>query len=174
MWTNGPRQRSAKITVPKGRLALCSALACYTVACGGPVSHAPIIERYRAAECIPFSPSPRVSPHTREWDTVLTLSGGSRVIVSGAQMPGGRIDVRYLTTDRVSVAANAGDYVYPSDVRINRPSDLLYVKASGLAGGIWQQTWLFEYDLRGHQLVARQQVADDALPAQCRELSSRQ
>jgi hypothetical protein len=67
------------------------------------------------------------------------------------------------------VAANAGDYVYPSDVRINTPDDLLYVKASGLAGGIRHQTWLFEYDLRGPRLVARQEVVDEALPAECPE-----
>jgi hypothetical protein len=72
-------------------------------------------------------------------------------------------------THRVSVAANAGDYVYPGDVRMNAQGNLLYVKASGLAGGIWQQTWLFEYDLRAERLVARQQVVDDALPCECPE-----
>jgi hypothetical protein len=92
-------------------------------------------------------------------------------MVSGAQVPGGRINVRYLTTGRESVAANAGDYVYPSDVRLNAQNDLLYVKASGLAGGLRQETWLFEYDLRGQRLVERRQVVNDTLPAECPELS---
>ena len=100
---------------------------------------------------------------------MLTLSDGSKVIVSGAQVPGGLIAVRYPTTGRVSVAASAGDYVYPSDVRMNAQGNLLYVKASGIAAGIWQETWLFEYDLRTERLVTRQQVVDDALPAECPE-----
>jgi len=108
-------------------------------------------------------------PHVRQWETTLKLSNRSEVIVSGAQSVGGRINVRYPPSDRLAVAANAGDYVYPSDVRINAQNDLLYVKASGLAGGVRHQTWLFEYDLRGQRLAARQEVVDDALPAECSE-----
>ncbi len=93
-------------------------------------------------------------------------------MVSGAQIPGGRISVRYLTTGRESVAANAGDYVYPSDLRLNAQDDLLYVKASGLAGGIRQETWLFKYDLHGQRLVERRQVVNDSLPAECPDLST--
>src|ERR1039458_1385734 len=144
-------QDALKIPAPKGRnltltenaaspfhaepRQLCAAIALCTAACRGPVSEAPIIDQYKAAACIPFSPNPKVSPpHTREWETPLTLSDGLKVTVSGAQIPGGRIHVRYLTTGRESVAADAGDYVYPSDVRLNAQVDLLYVKASGLAG----------------------------------------
>jgi hypothetical protein len=151
---------------------LCAAIALCTAACRGPVSEAPIIDQYKAAACIPFSANPKViPPHTREWETPLTLSDGLRVTVSGAQIPGGRIHVRYLTTGRESAAADAGDYVYPSDVRLNAQDDLLYVKASGLAGGIRQETWLFKYDLRGQRLVERRQVVNDALPAECAEVS---
>jgi hypothetical protein len=152
-------------------MVLCVAIVCCTAACHGPVSNAAIIEKYRAAACIPFSENPRVSPHTREWDTALTLSDGLTVAVTGAQFPGGSINVRYLAAGRESVAVNAGDYVYPSDVRLNAQNDLLYVKASGLAGGISQETWLFEYDLRGQRLVERRQVVNDVLPAECPELS---
>ena len=151
-------------------IVLCAAIACGMDACRRPVSHDAIIDHYTGAECIPFSASPGVSPHTREWDTELTLSDGLKVRVRGAQMPGGRINVRYLTTGRELGAANAGDYVYPSDVRLNAQDGLLYVKASGLAGGIWHETWLFEYDLRRQRLVTRRQVMNDALPAECPEL----
>jgi hypothetical protein len=41
-------------------------------------------------------------------------------------MPGGRIDVKYLSDGKESVAADTGDYIYPADVRFD----------------------LFEYDLR--------------------------
>jgi hypothetical protein len=151
--------------------ALCTAIVCLGAACRGPVSHAPIIEHYRAAACIPFSVNPKATLHTREWDTDLALKDGSKVIVTGAQMPGGRINVRYPTSGRESVAADAGDYVYPSDVRLNAQKDRLYVKASGLAAGIWQETWLFEYDLHSQKLVDRRKVANEALPAECPELS---
>lgn len=156
---------------PVWRLTLSLAIACCTVACDRPASKDPIIDRYKVAACIsPSTSQAAVGPHTREWDTELTLNNGSRVIVRGAQMPGGRINVRYIATGREMEAANAGDYVYPSDVRLNAQNDLLYVKASGLAAGIWSETWLFEYDLRGQRLVARRHVLNDALPPNCIEL----
>jgi hypothetical protein len=60
------------------------------------------------------------------------------------------------------VAADAEDYVYPSDVRVSNQNDLLYIKASGLAGGVNHETWLFEYDLRNQHLVTRERVSDEA------------
>lgn len=82
---------------------------------------------------------------------------------------GGRITARYVTTGRELEAANAGDYVYPRDVRFNAQTNLLFVKASGLAGGITHETWLFEYDLIGQRLIERRRVADSALPTECPE-----
>jgi hypothetical protein len=90
-------------------------------------------------------------------------------MVVGYQMPGGRITARYVTTGRELEATNAGDYVYPSDVRFNAQTNLLFVKSSGLAGGITHETWLFEYDLLGQRLIERRRVADGALPTECPE-----
>jgi len=84
-------------------------------------------------------------------------------------MPGGRITVRNLRTGRESEAANAGDYIYPSDVRFNAQTNLLLVKASGLAAGIHHETWLFEYDLLSQHLVERRRVEDTALSTECPE-----
>ncbi len=152
------------------RIAFCAAVLFCTHACHRPISRDPIIDKYRAAACIPVSANVKTAgPHTREWDTALTLKDGSKVVVQGAQRPGGRITVRYLATDRESEAANAGDYVYPSDVRLDAQHDLLYVKASGLAAGIWSETWLFEYDLRAQRQLARRLVANDVLPPECPE-----
>jgi hypothetical protein len=127
----------------------------------------PIIAKYRAAVCVPFSSHPVVQPHTREWRATLSMRDGSQVIVAGAQVPGGIVGLFYPATGQKFVAANAGDYVYPSDVRVNAQNDLLYVKATGLAGGIWQRTYLFEYDLRQQRLLTRRRVKDDALPEEC-------
>lgn len=112
-------------------------------------------------------------PHTREWNTSLTLPDGSKVVVSGTQSPGGRISVYYTNSGRKVVAADAGDYVYPSDVRLNAQDHLLYVKATGVAGGIRQETVIFAYDLLAQHLVARQEVTNDTLPAECQENSRR-
>lgn len=50
------------------------------------------------------------------------------VMVLGYQMPGGRVTVRYLRTGRELEAANAGDYVYPSDVRFNPQTNLCLLR----------------------------------------------
>ena len=61
----------------------CTAIAACE-ACRGPVSKDPIIEQYRRAACVPADETHQ----TREWDTTLTLRNGSKVVVTGAQMPG--------------------------------------------------------------------------------------
>ena len=127
----------------------------------------PIVARYQAAICIPFASHRVVKPRTREWNTTLSLRDGSQVLVSGLQLPGGWIEVSYPATGQKFVAAKAGDYVHPTDVRINPQNDILYVKATGLVGGIWQRTYLFAYDLRKHRLLTRRRVKDSALPEAC-------
>jgi hypothetical protein len=152
------------------KIIFCFMIACCTVGCDRPLSHGPIIDGYKAALCIPVSANRKVrGPHTREWETPVTLSDGSKVMVVGYQMPGGRITARYLTTGRELEVANAGDYVYPADVRFNGQTNLLFVKASGLAGGINHETSLFEYDLLSQRLIERRRVSDNTLPRECRE-----
>ena len=156
-------------TIVSWAVVLWASIYCAT-GCGGPVADAPIIRNYTAATCIPVSVDRTVGADTRQWDTTLTLRNGSTVVVSGTQMPGGRIEVQDVATGRRSIAADAGDYVYPSDVRVDHRREHLYVKASGLAGGIQHQTWLFDYDLRARGAVARLQVLDGALPPECPEV----
>ena len=103
--------------------------------------------------------------NSRQWDTTLTFSDNEKVLVRGTQSPGGRIDVIY-PSGQDFVAADAGDYVYPSDVRIDVRNDLLYVKCDGLAI-FRRETWLFEYDLVHQQLLKRQRVVPGVLPAEC-------
>jgi len=43
----------------------------------------------------------------------------------------------------------------------------LIVKATGLAGGIWHQTWLFEYDLDARRELAKVLVDRGVLPSEC-------
>ena len=140
--------------------------------CRTAVSHSALVERYKAATCIPVSQD--ASPdHSGEWRTTLTLTDRSKVIVARMQCLGGRITVNYADSGRSVVAANAGDYIYPSDVRLDQPPhDFLYVKASGLGAGIWQETWLFEFDLRSQKLLEREKIAEHVLPAECRAVTT--
>jgi hypothetical protein len=126
----------------------------------------PIVARYQAATCLPFLSLPVGRPFYHQWKTTLSLRNGSQVTVSGAHMPDGRIDVFYPATGQTFVAT-PGDYVYPNRVRVDAQKDLLYVEASGLAGGSLQRTYLFEYDLRRHRLLARRRVPDSVLFKYC-------
>jgi hypothetical protein len=142
-------------------------LACWMTACEVSDPGDPVIKSYEAATCVPLSAHRQIKPRTREWQSSFTLHDGSEVVVSGAQAPGGRIAVTYPASHRQVFAADPGDYVYPSDVRLDARNDRLFVKANGLAGGISDQTWLFEYDLDRQQLVRRERVKPDLLSAEC-------
>jgi hypothetical protein len=140
-------------------------------ACTYPTSNSPIIVKYRAAECIPFSVHPRIQPRTREWDYNITLSDGVKVEIEGAQSPGGRVAAFYGIKREYAAAADPGDYIYPSDIRLNRRDELLYVKAYGSAGGFATQTWLFEYDLRQRAIIKRLRVTNGVLQAECTDIA---
>jgi len=85
-------------------------------------------------------------------------------------MPGGRIDLRYTPDGQEVVAANAGDYIYPSDVRVDHRGERLYIKASGQPAAFGgPQTWLFEFDLGQRRRTARVRVDPTVLPQECPE-----
>jgi hypothetical protein len=74
---------------------------------------------------------------------------------------------------RVYTAARPGDYIYPKDVRFDAREELLYVKADGLAGGMYRETLLFEYDLRSQRLLAHGRVDNNILPRSARTQRNR-
>ncbi len=162
---SGPRWMSR--TLGLLQIILCIGTDFGPTGCALPVSRAPAISRYQAAACVPLSSNPTVVPRTREWDSEIPLPEGLKVVIHGAQLPGGRITAFYPATGRELVVADAGDYVYPSDVRIDTHNGILYVKAHGLAGGISEQTWLFEYDLRRQYLLSRLEVKNGTLSSEC-------
>jgi hypothetical protein len=90
-----------------------------------------------------------------------------KVVVTGFDAAGGVVVLRDAASGKSWTAINPGDYVYPTDIRIDSQRDYLYVRASGLAGGIQQQTWLFEYDLDRRQLLRKERVNEKSLPAIC-------
>jgi hypothetical protein len=112
-------------------------------------------------------------PPARAWSDEAVLADGSRVRVVGVQWTGGRIDVEFEGEHVVRTAAKSGDYIYPSDVRIDHATDHLFVKTSGISA--WRDephTWLFEYDLRGRKEVNSVRVDPTSLPQECPDRSS--
>jgi hypothetical protein len=156
--------------MPQLRSVAFVVLACCAGACVPTISNGPIITKYGAAACIPFSAIEHSTPHVRQWDTPLTLRDGALVVVKGFNSPSGRITVSYPATSRVIVAADPNDYIYPSDVRLDAQNELLYVKAQGLAVLDGEQTWLFEFDLRRQRITERTRVRNDIPPMECPEL----
>lgn len=126
-----------------------------------------IIDAYRRADCVVPIIAPGIEPPTRGWDTTITIPDGSKATIEGADKVGGNIFVRYEPGGRLQAVVQPGDYIYPSDVRLNPSLGRLYVKASGLAGGISQETWLYEYDLQKRKQVRKRRVHPAVLPQEC-------
>jgi hypothetical protein len=135
-------------------------------ACQRPARSGDLIDRYTHAECIPWRVAPDIATETRSWDYTVQLQNGESAHISGYRMPGGRIDVEYGART-TATAANAGDYIPPADVRIDRQHERLYVKADGSAGGWRPETWLFDYDLRQRRENGRLLVDPRVLPPEC-------
>ena len=144
-------------------LSLSGVAALSDAACAHAIRTGPLIDRYIQAECVPLKAQPG-----RAWDHTLTLDDAMQVHIAGAQVPGGRIAVRFQPEGLETVAANAGDYIYPSDVRFESAANRLYVRADGRPAAFGgPQTWLFEYDLRRRQRTGRVRVALGTLPQVC-------
>src|SRR5262249_24562065 len=120
---------------------------CLASACAVPRRQHPVIDRYKTAACLPLLAESRVQPSVREWDAPVRTASGTELVISGYQAVGGAVVARDKRTGATHVVANAGDYVYPADVRTSSDFTRVYVKAAGLAGGLSEETWLFEYDL---------------------------
>jgi hypothetical protein len=148
-------------------VALISLLLLTVLSCQRPARSGRLIEMYRNADCVTPSFAKGVQPPTRGWDATITIIGGSKATIQGVDMVSGTIDIRYEPDGPSLEAVDPGDYIYPSDVRVNASRDRLYVKAQGSAAGIWEETWLYEYDLRNRKQAAKQLVHPDVLPAEC-------
>jgi hypothetical protein len=136
------------------------------VGCDQIVRTGAIIDQYSRAECVPVT-NGSGSP-ARTWDSTLQTHEVNSIQVYGRAVPGGLIYVKYLSDGKDEVVANAGDYIYPADVRFDRASGHLYVKAAGVTAAFSNpQTWLFEYDLLQRRPILRVRVDPNVLPPEC-------
>ena len=153
-----------------GRRRLVVLLVCMAVvacSCARPIRSGALLDAYRAAACVVPTLAEGVDPPTRGWDSTIVMAGGSKVTIRGAELGWGEITVQYEPDGRNVVAVDPGDYIAPNDVRLNDQRDRLYVKASGAAAGIWEETWLYEYDLIEQRPLRKNRVHPEALPPEC-------
>jgi hypothetical protein len=139
--------------------------------CDRPIRSGGLLDAYRAAACVMPTFAKGVDPPTRGWDSTIVIAGGSKVTIRGAQLGWGEIAIQYEPDGRKVVAVDPGDYIAPNDVRLNDHRNRLYVKASGAAAGIWEETWLYEYDLVERRPLRKSRVHPEALPPECRMLT---
>ena len=154
----------------RARTALCLLLSvALPTGCSRVIRSGPLITGYEVAECIPVHVGSGNAPPARSWDYSLATSSGQVIHISGAQMPGGRIDLQYQSDAADVVAADAGDYIYPADVRVDKAKSRLFVKASGVPAAFGgPQVWLFEFDLAHRKQIDHARIDPAALPNECR------
>ena len=136
-------------------------------ACSRPVRASRLIDVYSGAACIPPKLGTGAEPE-RQWDSTLRLADGRSVVVSAFQAPSGAVRVHYTDSGSDIVAADAGEYVYPSDIRWDPAKGSLYVKAHGVPVP-WDkgETDLFEFDLPSKRHGQHEVVDPTVLPAEC-------
>jgi hypothetical protein len=137
--------------------------------CARPIGTGEVIDRYRRAECIPVAyDNPTLPYPVKVWHYILNTPKGTTVKIMGQAIPGGRIELVYLPNDGGGITADAGDYIYPADVRFDRTSEHVYVKASGRPAAFGgEQTWLFKLDLQQRRQVQKVRVEPRVLPEEC-------
>jgi hypothetical protein len=108
--------------------------------------------------------SKHIYPSVHEWAVSLDLGQGLTLRISADQTVGGRFLGQYSDEQPQRVIGNAGDYVYPCDLRIDKGRGIILAKASGLSGGIAKATILFEFDITSRQLLHAYQVASELFP----------
>jgi len=129
---------------------------------------APIIDEYRAAECVlPVGYAKQVQPPTLEWDETLHLRDGTVVQIYGLEGPGTRIVAKYPKSQAEITVNGMVDYVYPTDIRIDRQREILYVKTDGYVGGMTKRTSLLAFDLNKRARIIRKEVDSSVLPPEC-------
>ena len=140
-------------------------LAAVATGCAIPRRQHVVIERYASAACV--APSSERPQSVREWNAKIQSGPGREIRIVGHQRVSGIVVARDDRTGQEHVVANADDYIYPADIRATTDFSRIFVKASGLAGGLWHETWLYEYDLVNFRQVAKIRVDPLVLPPEC-------
>jgi hypothetical protein len=145
--------------------AMCAILIAGAQGCARPVREHPVIGAFRGASCVHSTTT--TDKEARRWAAALVLSSGEKLTVEAVHGPGGTVELLDSASGKRWKVADSGDYVYPSDIREDLSKEQLIVKTEGLAAGLSEETWLFQYDVRSRRLLARVRVEPDVLPQDC-------
>jgi hypothetical protein len=151
-----------------GRLLRGSLLAVLVAGGGGCTvtdpSH-PVVKSYLAAEVLTPTWSHSIRPSEPAWSHILDVGSGVTATVTAACCVGGRFRAQYSDEKEPRIIGIPGDYLYPRELRLDRIALRVYGMASGLAGGIYLKTVIFEFDLARRKAVAEVDVDLKILPA---------
>jgi cell division septation protein DedD len=111
--------------------------------------------QFKAAQLIsPLPMDPKDSSHTIHWKSTLNLPGNVPINIEAASFFG-EATARYSDESSQRVIAPGEDYIWPQELRLDPTSQVLYVRTSGLGGGIFPTTRLIAYDLRKRSRITR-------------------
>jgi len=114
-----------------------------------------LINEFTAAQSLPTLPKEKPTGwEPPKWRNEIHLNNGLQVRIEGFGFVGGEVVAIYGDDNKSRLVAHPGDYVYPSEIRIDPSRQRLYVLANGFAAGIWKETRLYEFDL-----VKRKQIS---------------
>ena len=125
----------------------------------------PLVKSFIAAQSLTPNWNKNIYPSVHNWDQTIELGNGLTFQILAYESVGGRFEGKYSDERAIRTIAVPGDYIYPCDIRVDLAKKHLFCKASGLAGGIYHETVIFEYDLLGRKVVDKIRVDPKLLPA---------
>lgn len=122
-----------------------------------------LIAAYKSAQLVPTIPQDKtVRPEPPKWKHALNIPGLPPILIEAYGFVGGKVVATYNDGTRYLVA-NPGDYVYPTEIRVDSATNKLYVFADGLAAGIWRASRIYEFDLVARRQTNKAEINPDML-----------
>jgi hypothetical protein len=125
----------------------------------------PVVKSYLEAEIIAPAWNPCIYESQPMWNHAVPVGPGLSVTLTARCCIGGRFEALYSDEAEPRTVGRPGDYVYPLELRVDPRRMRAFGRASGLAGGIFQKTVIFEYDLQQRRAVSEIEVDPVLLPA---------
>ena len=125
----------------------------------------PAVKNYVEAEIVPPNWNPCINESKPMWSHAVQVRPGLSVTLMAKCCIRGRFEALYSDETAPREVGHPGDYVYPRELRVDPRSMRAFAMASGLAGGIFQKTVIFEYDLVKRRAVSEIEVDPRLLPA---------
>ena len=158
------------------RLAFVGGIACLTAAgvtwARWPTAGRTALARYSAAACV----SPTRASDKRFWNSNIPLGSDKSVRVLATGEMRTMFELHFSDEDYRRQATTFWDYSYPSDARISRSTNTLWLVVAGGLGfsgllarwsGLSDRARLYEYDLGTRTIAHEFDLQLEAFPAWC-------